>query len=194
MVGRIPLVDPRRYRPDIVRTATRRRSRLGVTVLMVLLMAGGLSACSPAPENIIAVEAVNGSSARLLTMTCSEFAADQFGVYQDDGPDDDLRKWAVTRAFTGPRMDSVEVFKQPDGWKTYSSKLTGFHKGSTYVATVNGGIGGRAVSGELTFGADQLMDLAAGEVLTSDGDGGTVTMGRNDFLKAADDHCHELAS
>ncbi|MEU1226183.1 hypothetical protein [Streptomyces sp. NPDC005828] len=163
-------------------------------MLMVLLMAGGLSACSPAPENIIAVEAVGGSTARLLTMTCSEFTADHFAVYQDDGPDDDLRNWAVTRAFTGPRVDSVQVFKQPDGWKTYRSKLTEFEKGSTYVATVDGGIGQRVVSGELSFGADQLRTLDKGEVLASDGDGGTVTTNRDDFLKAADDHCHERAS
>ncbi|MFD0076360.1 hypothetical protein ACFVIY_28380 [Streptomyces sp. NPDC127166] len=140
------------------------------------------------------MEAVNGSAARLLTMACSESTADQFGVYQDDGPAHELRDWAITRSFTGPRVDSVQVFKQPDGWKTYGSKLTGFEKGSTYVATVDGGVGGRAVSGKLTFGADQLLDLAVGEVLASYGDGDTVTMGRDDFLKAADDHCHERAS
>lgn len=158
------------------------------------LTTGGLSACSPAPENIIAVEAVNSSTARLLTMTCSEFTADQFGVQQGDGPDNELRDWAVTRALTGPRVDSVQVFRQPDGWKTYGSKLSEFQKGSTYVATVDGGMGGKAVSGELAFGADRLRDLPAEEVPTSDGDGGTVTTGRDDFLRAVDDHYHELAS
>ncbi|MFE0640921.1 hypothetical protein ACFW2Y_04755 [Streptomyces sp. NPDC058877] len=157
------------------------------------LMTGGVASCSPGPKSILAVETVDGSTAQLLTMTCSEFTADHFGVYQDDGPDDDLRKWAVSRSFTGPRVDSVQVFKQPDGWKTYSSKLTGFEKGSTYVASVDGGIDGRAVSGELSFGADQLRGLVAGDVLASDGDGNTVTMGRDDFLKAADERCRELA-
>ncbi|MER7540927.1 hypothetical protein ABTX77_40130 [Streptomyces sp. NPDC097704] len=158
------------------------------------LMAGGVAACSPAPEGILAVEAVDGSTARLLTMTCSEFTAHHFAVNQDDGPDDDLCDWAVTRAFTGPRVDSVQVFKQPDGWKTYRSKLTGFEKGSTYAAMMDGGIGRKAVSGKLSFGADQLQTLGKGEVLASDGDGGTAVMGRDDFLKAVDSRCQELAS
>ncbi|MFB7030680.1 MULTISPECIES: hypothetical protein [unclassified Streptomyces] len=99
------------------RAARRSRSRFGA-VTSVALMAGGLAACSPAPEEVIAVESVNGTGARLLTTTCSPFTADQFSVYQDDGPDDELRDWAVARSFTGPRMDSVQVFEQPDGWKT----------------------------------------------------------------------------
>lgn len=143
MVRRVSAVGPRRARAETVNPVARRRhSRLGTTIT-VPLTTGGLSACSPAPENIIAVEAVNSSTARLLTMTCSEFTADQFGVQQGDGPDNGLRDWAVPRALTGPRVDSVQVSK--------------------------------------------LRDLPAGEVPTSDGDGGTVTSGR-------DDHYHELAS
>ncbi len=61
-------------------------------IALVALMAGGVTACPPAPESVIAVEAVDGSTAQLLTVICSEFTADQFGVYQGDGPDDDLRK------------------------------------------------------------------------------------------------------
>lgn len=102
--------------------------------------------------------------------------------------------WAVARSFTSPRMDSVQVLDQPDGWKTYCAKLTGFQQGSTYVATVNGGVGSRPVSGKIRFGADQVRDLAEGEVLKSDGEGGTVTVSRDDFLKAADSRCRDLAA
>ncbi|MFE6103919.1 hypothetical protein ACFVQ4_28690 [Streptomyces laurentii] len=157
-------------------------------------MAGGLSACSPAPKNIVAVETVDGSTVRLLTMKCSEFTAEEFGVYRQEESDGELTKWAVTRALTGSRQDSIQIFKQPDGWKTYGSSLKEIQEGFAYVATVHGRIGTKPVSGSLRFEVPQLGSLAAGEVLASDTDGNTATMSRDDFLKDSAELCRELAS
>ncbi|WP_326699106.1 hypothetical protein OG909_18460 [Streptomyces sp. NBC_01754] len=163
--------------------------------LVALLMAGAVTACSPGPEQVLAVESLDGTSARLLTMTCEEFSPDGFDVYRSGLPDGEpLRMWAVSRDFTGPVVSSARVFQEPPGWNTYKSGISSFEPDGTYVASVDGGVHGKGVTGEVEFSAGQLKELAVGEVLTADGAGGTVTMGRDDFLEGANNRCDALAS
>ncbi|MFD7878181.1 hypothetical protein ACFV5G_29480, partial [Streptomyces sp. NPDC059766] len=118
-----------------------RRRRLGRTavVAMGLLTLGlGVGACSPAPEPIVAVEAVGEGGVRILTMTCSEFSPDDFGVHREDGPDE-LQRWAVApRGWNGPAPSAVEVFRVPEGWKTYESNIHDLQPDATYAAEGDG--------------------------------------------------------
>ncbi|MFF3289475.1 hypothetical protein [Streptomyces sp. NPDC003023] len=169
----------------------RRLSALGRACVVVAVAVGATASCSPAPKEILAVESDGEGGARLLTMTCPEYTGQSFGVYLDD-ESDVLRSWSVRRGPGAFDVDAVRVFHAPEGWAGEVSDLTGFTPGGSYFADVDGGVNGRGVSGKVAFGIDRLKDLSEGEVLTSDGDGGTSTMSRDDFLDMANERCADL--
>ncbi|GAA3370522.1 hypothetical protein GCM10020367_17480 [Streptomyces sannanensis] len=111
----------------------------GRASLMAFVLVWGTSSCSPAPEPVVAVESLDGATVRLLTMTCDEFIVERFSVHQNGNYKGPLRKWAVSRDFTGPDLKSVQVFREPEGWRTYGSGITRFERGATYVASVRWG-------------------------------------------------------
>ena len=185
-------VEPANYRARVMR---RRLVHLGQGALLGLLTVVVTTSCSPAPEQVLAVEAVNGTSARFLTMTCKQFSPNTFGVYRSDVDDDEpLQKWAVSRDFTGPVVTSVRAFHQPQGWSTYRSGISAFKQDGTYTASVRGAVNAKGISGRVTFSVAQLRELSADEVLTADSDGEAETMSREDFLSQANGLCADLAS
>ncbi|MGN9791196.1 hypothetical protein ACTMTU_08840 [Streptomyces sp. OZ13] len=58
----------------------RRLIQLARAAFVVAVAVGATASCSPAPEEVLAVESDGGGGARLLTMTCSEYEGRSFGV------------------------------------------------------------------------------------------------------------------
>ncbi|MFE2582679.1 hypothetical protein [Streptomyces sp. NPDC059378] len=171
----------------------RRLGRMTVVAMGLLTLDLGVGACSPAPEPIVAVEPVGEGGVRILTMTCSEFSPDNFGVHREDGPDE-LQRWAVApRGWNGPAPSAVEVFRVPEEWKTYESNIHDLQPDATYAADVDGSVDGQGVSGKVRFDLGRLAKLGKGEVLTENEDHETVTVSKKDFLARANDRCRDLS-
>ncbi|MFC9286868.1 hypothetical protein [Streptomyces sp. NPDC057052] len=175
--------DCRRWKPG----------RVSAVAVGLLLLGLAVGACSPAPESIVAVEAAGEGGVRILTMTCTEFSPDDFGVYREGGPDE-LQTWAIVpRSWNGPAPSAVEVFRVPEGWKTYGSNIRSLLPDATYVADVHGDVNRWGISGEVRFGLKRLAKLGRGEVLTRNEDHETIAVSKKKFLDQANARCRELA-
>jgi hypothetical protein len=139
------------------------------------------TACSPADQPVIAVEAAGGG-VRLLVPHCRAQVVRSFSVFEDDEKSTRLRSWAISNNSWTKSISGVRVFKEPAGWDTYANTLDPLRSGIPYVATMDASVSGKGLKGRVPFSLDDITALEKGQVLVMDGRSGNKSVSRSDFL------------
>jgi hypothetical protein len=157
-------------------------------VLAALSALAGLTACTPAARPLTAVRML-GNLPTVLLAACSDFQIDSISLYPDSGD--------ATVAAGGPdrRLErsgsevpaDLPIFgSPPPGWVVASGRLTALAPGQKY------GLAGYAHARPtvpITFTAEDLAALGAGEVLVGKRPGSHQKVTEREFRKRAKDSC-----
>ncbi|MFG2292894.1 hypothetical protein [Streptomyces sp. NPDC048603] len=164
----------------------RRRRRILSFASGAVLIPAGVSACTRAPEPLLAVEGTPTGTVRLLMAPCPNLDVYQVSVFRDE-EGGELEMWAATSKLSPGSPGQVELLSAPAGWQIYESTLKDLSRPGKYIADMSGAVEGSSLDGRVTFTAEELQELKSGQVIT--GIHGGKKVDRDKFMKVDQKRC-----
>ena len=160
------------------------RHRVGAVILLVL-GATTLSACSPIPDSQLGLRRADGGLELVFALCRGERATDVF--VREAETKDDLLMWHASAGPDAPERTSVRLFEPVDGWLMPYESLTTLEPGIAYDAYLQ--VGGRR-SELLSITLEAAQALGPGEVLGRGEQGSrAIPMSEYDFREAGARSC-----
>ncbi|MGV9211618.1 hypothetical protein ACTFTM_07125 [Micromonospora sp. RB23] len=171
-----------------MRRADGRMSRRGtgnrgvVGILVVAAALAGMSACSPADKEVLAVRAVDGRPV-LLFAECAVFELERISVFTIDPTP--AASWTIDR-MGDAEVTSVTVFELPPGWTVDEQTLVAFDPAVEYSAAA---YGTQRNAVPVHFTLDELTALGPEDVLVGEAAGRRKAVTETAFRKRAEKTC-----
>jgi hypothetical protein len=156
------------------------RGAVGILVMVAAL--AGMSACSPADKEVLAVRAVDGRPV-LLFAECAVFEMERISVFTIEPTP--AASWTIDRE-GGAEVTSVTVFELPSGWTVDEQTLVAFDPVAEYSAAA---YGTQRDAIPVHFTLNELTALGPGDVLVGEAAGKRKAVTETAFRKRAEKTC-----